>query len=147
MLKARQVALVIVLGIAFWFVALLAIRYSPGSFTHPVRGTVGFVTAIPIAWLSVRLTRRLARLSRDQLLPGISIACVIAMLLDAVGLRWWPSLYSGSDTTIRFASGWLLWGYALSLGITVVMVGGRVPVSAESPMTPAGCPSPPPRDS
>jgi hypothetical protein len=121
MLARWQVVVLIVMGAVFWLVAAVWVRWFPLAFTDPIRGTIGFVTTIPIGWLSVLFTRRVAHLSREQLLTGVSVASVVAMLLDAVALRWSPSMYAPTDAIIRFASAWLLWGYGVSLGFAVMM--------------------------
>ena len=121
MLARRQALIVVILGGAFWLLAALYIRWFPRALTDRYWGAIGFVTALPIGWLSVLVTRRLAGLSRDVLVRGIALASVVAMLIDGVALRWMPSIYASDDTVIRFGSAWLLWGYGLSLGIAVLM--------------------------
>src|SRR5205823_7423737 len=105
----------------------------------PVRGAIGFVATFPIGWLSVRLARRLACLSRETLVRGIALASVVAMLIDGAALRWAPWVYAADDTVIRFGSAWLLWGYGVSLGIALLMA------RANDPLTPSGSPPSDPR--
>jgi hypothetical protein len=129
MLTKRQVAILVALGGVFWLLATAAIRWFPRGVADPLRGSIGFATTLPIGWLSVRLTRRLAGLSRQELVRGIALASVIAMLIDGAALRWAPWLYAKDDTVIRFGSAWLLWGYGVSLGIALLMARETDPVT------------------
>src|SRR4051812_46746620 len=106
MLTRRQVAILVFLGAAFWGAAAAAIRLSPRGLVDPVRGAIGFVITLPVAWLSVRLTRRLAGLSAETVVRGVALASVVAMLIDGAALRWAPGVYAGDDTVIRFGSAW-----------------------------------------
>ena len=36
-------------------------------------------------------------------------------------LRWFSTVYSLNDTTVRLGAAWLLWGYGVALGVAVVM--------------------------
>jgi hypothetical protein len=140
MLTRRQVAILVALGVLFWIAAAAAIRSSPRNLTDPVRGAIGFVTTFPIAWLSVRLTKRLAGLSREMLVRGVALASASAMLIDGAVLRWAPRVYAANDTVIRFGSAWLLWGYGVSLGIALLMARQNDPLtlSGSPPSDPRG---------
>jgi hypothetical protein len=138
MMTRRQIAILVALGALFWLAAAAAIRLSPRGLTDPVRGAIGFLTAFPIGWLSVRVTRRLARLSREALVRGIALALVVAMLIDGAALRWAPGVYAADDTVIRFGSAWLLWGYGVSLGIALLMASRSERLHSSDPITPSG---------
>jgi hypothetical protein len=121
MLTRRQAMILVLLGALFWTAATAAIRYSPRGLTDPIRGAIGFVSTLPIGWVSVRLTRKLARLSPEALVGGVALASVVAMSIDGVALRWASWVYASDDRVIRFGSAWLLWGYGVSLGIALLM--------------------------
>jgi|SRR5882724_8490214 len=121
MLNKAQVLVLIALSVAFWALATLYIRFLPGAFTSPVQGAIGFITTLPIAWLSVVLTRSAARLSASQLLPGVAIVGALAMMIDGVMLRWFSAVYSADQIVVRLGAAWLLWGYGVSLCITIFM--------------------------
>ncbi len=114
MLTFRQNAICIALALAFWLVAALAIHFGPGVLTGPGLGTIAFVAAIPIGWLFVRLTRRVAGLQNAQ----ISAACVVILAvtasMDGVVLRFVPAVYAADEQTCRLAAALLLWGYGVS---------------------------------
>ena len=78
-------------------------------------GDFGFLLSVPVAWICVRICRRLAGLSGSQLVPGVTLLVVAAALLHAVALRWAPGLYRG-DEAGRLGGAWLLWIYGLILG-------------------------------
>jgi hypothetical protein len=121
MLKIWQVGALALLGVALWILVTVNIRLMPGSFTDPLLGTIAFVLALPAGWVSVWLTKLVGRLTWDQLLPGVSVVAAVAMMMDGAALRWFSTVYSLNDTTVRLGAAWLLWGYGVALGVAVVM--------------------------
>jgi len=121
MLQTRQVLVLIALGLAFWGLATLSIRWSGHAIVEPVAGAVMFATSLPVGWLSVRLTRSLAGLSGEQLVPGVMLAGALAMLIDGAVLHWAPQTYGPDDLVVRLGSAWLLWGYGVSFAFALVM--------------------------
>src|ERR1700676_334641 len=115
MLNKVQVLSLVTVGAIFWILATLYIHFLPGAFTNPVQGAIGFITTLPIAWLSVLLTKWVGRLSAEQLLLGVGIVGAFAMMIDGIALRWFPVAYSGDPLTLRLGAAWLLWGYGVSL--------------------------------
>jgi branched-subunit amino acid transport protein AzlD len=107
-LSNRQLAIIITFGIIFWLIAALFIRIAPfGLFARGPATIALFMVTMLVAWLPVRLLTLLAALSAPQLVPGVAIASAAAMLLDGVGLIWWP-VYGAADRLPGAA--WLLWG-------------------------------------
>jgi hypothetical protein len=111
----------IILGAVFWALATAQIRWMPGSITGPVSGVISFLISVPIGWLSVRITRRCASLSLEQLPAGLLLAGGTAMMIDGAVLHWAPRVYGQVDTSIRLGAAWLLWGYGVAFAITVLM--------------------------
>ncbi len=133
MLSKMQVAWLGMLSVALWVAATAYIKVLPGFFTDPVAGSVGFATTLPIAWLSVWLIRRIARLSADQLLPGVALVGATAMMIDGVALKWFPFVY-GANPVVRPGAAWLLWGYGVSLAIALLYDGRRRSASRPAPL-------------
>jgi hypothetical protein len=104
-----------------WLLATLYIHWLPNVFLSPTRSALGFVTTLPIAWLSVVAIRYIARLTPQQLLAGVGVVGAIAMMVDGIVLRFLPQVYSQDPSVFRPASAWLLWGYGVSLAIAVAM--------------------------
>ena len=121
MFRSRQLMVLIILGVVFWAVAAAQIRWMPTSITGPVLGVISFVTSVPIGWLSVRITRRCASLSLEQLPAGILLAGGIAMMIDGAVLHWAPQVYGPVETGVRLAAAWLLWGYGVAFTIAFLM--------------------------
>ena len=121
MLSWRQGGALSLLSLALWTAATLYIHLFPDASTGPVAGTVGFVTTFPLAWACVRLTRRCGGLSPDQLLPGVALVGMIALMMDGAALRWLPRVYGDDETTLRLAAAWLLWGYGVRRGAALLM--------------------------
>jgi hypothetical protein len=119
--SSRQLTVLIVLGVVFWALAAAQIRWLPTSITGPASGVISFVTALPVGWLSVRIARRCAALDLEQLPAGIVLSGGIAMMIDGAVLHWAPQVYGQTETLVRLAAAWLLWGYGVALTITFLM--------------------------
>jgi len=121
MLSKSQSVILIAFSAFLWIAATGYIRFYPAAFVDPVHGAISFVTALPAGWLSVYLTKRVAHLSSEQLLPGIAVVGATAMMIDGLVLHWVPGAYGSDDTVLRFGAAWLLWGYGVSLAIALLM--------------------------
>ena len=121
MLARRQVATLWGIGVVFWLGDVAWIRLLPALAIGPVWGSIVFLISVPVAWLCVWLTRVLANLDRERIVPGITLMVAVAALLHGVALRWAASLY-GSDHAARLGAGWLLWIYGLILGCVLLTV-------------------------
>jgi hypothetical protein len=121
MLMRGQIGRLLALSLVLWVAATLYIDLLPGALTHPIRGPVGFLASLPVGWLSVLLARYVGRLAPRQLLAGVGLVGALAMMIDGVALRWFPSVYGSDPVAVRLGAAWLLWGYGVSLAIAVVM--------------------------
>jgi hypothetical protein len=119
----KQLQLLSLIAVALWILATASIRYLPSTVTDPLLGDIGFLTSIPICWLCVAAIRRLAGLTREQLVGGTAFVVAFAMLIDAAALRWAHPVYGNDEggSLFRLASAWLLWGYGISLAIAMLM--------------------------
>ena len=117
----RQVAILAGLGLLFWIGAAAWIRCFPQWLEDPFYCAMLFLVSVPACWLCILAARRLARLSRDQLVAGTAVVVAVATLIDAAALRWTPGVYAGGDLVRRLGAAWLLWGYGVSLGIALLM--------------------------
>lgn len=120
MLRPSQVLRLVLLSLALWAIATAYIRLWPAAFTDPVLGAAGFVTTLPMAWVSVWLVRRIAG---AQLLAGVSLVGAVAMMVDGVALRFCPGVYGDGEALLRLGAAWLLWGYGVSLAIALLWSG------------------------
>jgi hypothetical protein len=119
MATTARMAVLLVLGVGLWALATLYIHLVPAAFSSQFHSSLGFITALPVGWLSVRLVWRCARLDRSQLVAGIALVGAVAMMIDGLALRFFPWVYSGEPEVLRPASAWLLWGYGVSFAIAL----------------------------
>jgi hypothetical protein len=129
-MSRTALAILMVLGFVLWLLATLYIHFVPRAFTSPLHAAIGFITALPIGWLSIRLVQRCARLDRSQLVAGSALVGAVAMMIDGLALRFFPWVYSGEPEIFRPASAWLLWGYGVSLAIALWLARDAEPLSA-----------------
>jgi Family of unknown function (DUF5367) len=117
--KSFNPILLIMLGIIFWFEALLFIRFGGESLF--VNGNpwllLLFVASMPIAWVLVKIVAIVGKINGEDLLSAVSIVALTAMLLDGIALTWFQGWYGLAPAGLLLAAAWLLWGVALSLGI------------------------------
>ena len=121
MLSGMQIARLLALSFGLWVVATLYIHLLPNALISPVRGSIGFITTLPVAWLSIWLTRVCGGLRPGQLLAGVAVVGAAAMMIDGLALRWFSAVYGSDPLAVRLGAAWLLWGYGVSLAIALVM--------------------------
>jgi hypothetical protein len=117
MLSSRQIWVLFGVAIGFWLAVAGLIQLVPDY----VPGTIGFIIALPMGWLSVWITRRCASLTSEQLPLGVLLVGAIVMMMDGAVLHWVPQLYSSVETTARLIAAWLLWGYGVAFAFAVLM--------------------------
>ncbi|MBC8161829.1 MAG: hypothetical protein H7Z42_11475 [Roseiflexaceae bacterium] len=115
-LALGQLAMLVVLGVIFWFVAAMAVLFgsSAGVF-GPTASVLTFVLVVPICWLSVLFVKKVARLEAGQTVPGIAVGVVAATLCDGIALTWGRQLYGTDPAQITLGAAWILWGVGLFL--------------------------------
>lgn len=111
--------LFVLLGIAFWFEALLFIR-TEGELLF-VNGNpwlvLWFVASIPIAWILVKISAVVGKIDGEDLLNAVAIMALTALLLDGIALTWFQGWYGLGQAGLVLAAAWLLWGVGISLAI------------------------------
>ncbi len=112
----------IILGVIFWLMAALTVRFigpmvfSPDSFV--LLGA--YLAAIPITYGFVFIALRVLRLAMaDILLPAV-IMTATATLLDGMALAWFSQLYADTSTTAHAGAAWILWGAGVGLVIALI---------------------------
>jgi hypothetical protein len=121
--QALNMPLMVALGIFFWFVAAMAIRFLgssvfvAGSIILPV---TFFVLSPPIAWAFVWAAKIMGGIQGQAIFPAAVILSSIAMFCDGVAITFFPALYGLPSTSLVMAGAWLLWGVALIQTIAFV---------------------------
>lgn len=122
LLGRKQLAILIVLGVVFWFVFAMAVRFTSGlGIFGGVVGVATFLLSIAIGWLIVLLLRRLAGLSVGQLVPGVALSTAAAALCDGIALTWMPSLYGTEPAEVLLGAAYILWGVGVLIILAYVM--------------------------
>ncbi|BAY50688.1 hypothetical protein SAMD00079811_83190 (plasmid) [Scytonema sp. HK-05] len=114
-----NLALFVILGIAFWFEALLFIRFGGEMLFVSDNPWLLFlfVSSIPVAWVLVRVIAVVGKVSGEDLLSAVVLAALTAMLLDGIALTWLQGWYGLGQTNLLLAAAWLLWGVGVSLTV------------------------------
>jgi len=122
-LRRGQIASLATLGVVLWLLFALLIRYSipTGLFGNAAASALLFAAAFPLAWLMIRLCRRVAALSPGQVVPGVVVASAAALSCDGLALTWAPNLYGPDAASILPAAAWLFWGVGVSLALALAV--------------------------
>ena len=100
------------LGVFFWFLAAMAIRFFGPSWL--IRGSLPlvfvFLATVPLAWGLLRLAMGWVR--GAAVLLVLAVMSLVAMMLDGVAITWVPELYGVAPDAMGMAVARLLWGVA-----------------------------------
>jgi hypothetical protein len=120
-LSTRQISILAVLGVIFWFIAAMIVRFGGplGIFEGGPR-VATYAATIPLSYLFI-LSARLAGTPRDQTFSGVAVMVMSAALLDGVALAWLPSLYGSDPAIILDGAALILWGVGVGLVLGLVM--------------------------
>jgi hypothetical protein len=109
---ARQILVLTVLGIAFWFAGAVILRTAEQIGGYQGMGRVLLYVAILVGTVPfIPLTRLIAGLRGDQIAAGVAWVTASAMVCDSIALPLIPSLYG--DTAGAGAA--ILWGAAVAV--------------------------------
>ena len=109
--------LYIILGIIFWFVAAMIVRFGGSAIFsegNPLL-LIMFLVAFPVTSVFLYITMKIGRLQQGELLKPIVIITVTAAALDGIAMTWFRQLYSNSFEVAFYGSAMILWGVSLGL--------------------------------
>jgi hypothetical protein len=121
-LNRKQLMVLISLGVFFWFVFAMLIRWgnSLGIFGGSI-GAVTFLGSIPIGWILILGIKAMVGLAPGQIFAGLGISTATAGLCDGIALTWMPSLYGSESGSALLGAGYILWGAGVILFLAYVM--------------------------
>lgn len=121
-LSLRQIVILTLAGLVVWFAAALLLQ---ALNAHDLLGgsasAVGYALTIPGTLPFVIALERLARLNPAQIVPGYTLATLVAMFCDGAAVAFWPALYGTTDLAVRLAAGAVLWGAAVGLALAFML--------------------------
>ena len=125
-LGSRQAVILAALGLLFWLLAALFIRYGgpAGLFAGAARVAL-FALTIPGAALLIWICQRAAGLEKSQIVAGVAVASAAALFCDGIAFTWVSSLYGDDGATLLAAAAWLLWGVGACLTLALIAAGRR----------------------
>ncbi len=124
-LASRQASALIMIGIALWFVAAMLLRQiAPlGVFDGWARAML-YALVVPGTWPFVRLTQRLARLGKAQIVPGFALVIAAALIADSIVFAWFPWIYGAAEFH-RDCAAAVFWG--AGVGLLLSFAAARTP--------------------
>jgi hypothetical protein len=117
--KSFNAVLFIGLGIVFWVLGVLFIRFAGSPlFDHSNPWLLPlFGVTIPLYWVFVKLLAIVGQVSGADLLRAFSLSSVAAAVLDGIALTWFPGLYGLEQAGLLLASAFLIYVFGAGLGI------------------------------
>jgi hypothetical protein len=110
------------LGAVLWVIGVAGIHLaSPSGVFSRRLGFFVLLAALPMAWGTVRLARRICLPSGAGLVEAVGLVALPAALLDGIALTWAPGLYAADAADQRAAAAWLLWFLGASFAAALAM--------------------------
>ncbi|AOT00571.1 hypothetical protein ESP131_10000 [Exiguobacterium sp. U13-1] len=117
----EQAIVLVVLGVAFWFVGALSVRFGSGIGMFENAGNViAFLIGLAVSWISVIIIKKVARLSAEQMVPDVSLGLLVATFLDGIVLTWGTSLYGTDPLLVGHGAAWILRGVFAFLAVAFI---------------------------
>ncbi len=121
-LSSKQILIVCSLGVFFWLVFALVIRFGNGmGIFGGAIGAVTFLLSVPIAWFLILGIKTMAGLTTGQIMTGLGISSATAGLCDGIALTWMPSLYGNELSEVLLGAAYIIWGVGIILILAYVM--------------------------
>jgi hypothetical protein len=110
------------LGAVLWVIGVAAIHFASPIGVFAARlAFVVLLAAVPMAWGTVRLARRICVASGAGLVEAVGLVALPAALLDGIALTWAPGLHATDAADQRAAAAWLLWFLGASFAAALAM--------------------------
>ena len=123
-LTGRQLLTAAVLGVAFWLLGVLLIRYGAQAGLLNGLPRIGtFALIIAVTWPGIGLVKRLACRQPAQLLPTVLVATTAALACDVTALTLVPGLYAEDPSGVVAGVIVILWGVGAALALAVLRAG------------------------
>lgn len=116
-MKNSKNLLFVGLGIAFWFIAAMIVRFGNETIFSASNSylLILFISTIPISYGFLFVTIKLSKLKLNELLKPVSIITLVAMLCDGIAMTWFGELYGKTCEIVHFGAGFILWGVFVGL--------------------------------
>jgi hypothetical protein len=121
-LTTKQHIILAFYGAFLWFVAAMLVRYvgPMGAFEGNALW-ITYILVIPGTIPALLIGKRIAGLSKPQMLGGVAIVTATAALLDGIALAWFPTLYGTDPWTVLTGAALILWGVGVGLVLAWIM--------------------------
>lgn len=122
-MKRANLVLFVALGVVFWFVAALIIRFCGTSvFTENNPYLIGlYALTIPLTVGFLFVAKTVGKLDYADLVEPTVVMTFTAAFLDAVALTWFRALYGESFEVALHGAALILWGVGLALLFAFVL--------------------------
>ena len=115
-LSSSQTILLILIGVALWFLAAVILRMvAPMAALEGSARAITYALIVPCTLPFVWMTRILVKLRRDQIAIGIAVVTATALLIDGIVVAWFPVAYGSSLPQVTNSAAAILWGAGVGL--------------------------------
>jgi hypothetical protein len=121
-LSPGQTVLLVVLGAALWLLAAIILRViAPMGALEGTMRAITYALVIPGTWPFVLLVRLLVRLRPDQLVTGVGVATMTALIIDGIVIAYFPAVYGGSLPQVTNCAAIILWGAGVGMLLACIL--------------------------
>jgi hypothetical protein len=117
LMKNSKQALLIVLGVIFWFAAAIVVRLS-GTAVFTENNPflfLYFILAFPGSYGLIWITKKVAQLDTSEIFNAVVVMTYTATFLDGIALTWFGQLYGTTHEVRLYGAAWILWGVGAGL--------------------------------
>lgn len=122
----NKITLSILLGVLFWYLAALFIKYY-GSFFSTDQNPylpVLYVLAIPVSWEFIQTAKLVERLADSEVFDSVVVMTMTATLCDGIAITWFPALYGTPPQSyqhLALGAALILWSAGCGLVLGFIM--------------------------
>jgi hypothetical protein len=114
------------LGVVFWLLGVLMIRYGTvWGFTEGPGRLMLFALLGPATWLAIRRVRRMLRLQAAELAPMVAAITAVAVFCDVLALSFAPMLYAAEPAAVLSGAILIFWGIFCALVPPILAIPAR----------------------
>jgi hypothetical protein len=117
MIKTPLVILFVGLGIVFWLVGVLMVRFLGPLMLIPDNPLmiVAYLACFPLLFVTLLISSAVSRLPIQDMLEPMVIMTFSAVFIDGVVMGWLPQVYGDDMEAVARGAAWILWGGAVGL--------------------------------
>lgn len=116
-MKNSKLLIIIVLGVVFWLSGVMSVKLL-GSYVFTESSSYKFIMFLllfPTIYLFIRISRKIAKLNKSEILKAVVIMTITASFCDGIALTWFRQIYAETYEVSHYGAAWIFSGAAVGL--------------------------------